>query len=272
MMRKLLASVAPIVVAAAVVSVAAHVNTNANSRMFISSTSVTPPLARADFEALTWIEIAAIGNLGEAGTKTNMVNYDTWNTSVIQKGKGLSDAGSPELDVARVPTDPGQIAVRAAALTNLNYAIKIIRNDPAVIGGTGTIIYNAGLVVGPARPFGKNEDFDIEKFTFGFNQREVVVDPGAGGNPPVNTVAPAITGTAQVAQVLTCSTGTFTGDATITYAYQWFAGGVAISGANASTFTVTSAQVGKVISCRVLATNSSGSAIGFSAPTSAVIP
>ncbi|MCA9367859.1 hypothetical protein KC887_06400, partial [Candidatus Kaiserbacteria bacterium] len=40
---------------------------------------------------------------------------------------------------------------------------------------------------------------------------------------PANTVAPAITGSTSVDSELTCSTGTWTGTATITYSYQWYA-------------------------------------------------
>jgi hypothetical protein len=39
--------------------------------------------------------------------------------------------------------------------------------------------------------------------------------------PPVNTVAPAITGTAQHGELLSASTGTWTGTAPTSYAYQW---------------------------------------------------
>lgn len=39
--------------------------------------------------------------------------------------------------------------------------------------------------------------------------------------PPVNTVAPSITGDAEVGSTLTASSGTWTGDPAPTYAYQW---------------------------------------------------
>lgn len=249
---------------------AAFANTMAGSKIYICSTPQASDLLQADYEALSWIEVKSIGNLGETGVKTNILNYDTWDTNVTQKAKGITDAGNPTLEVARIPTDPGQLALRAAALTNLNYAIKIVRNDPVTVGGVGTVRYNRGLITGPTNPNGKNEDFDLEVYTFGLQQLEIVVNPGAGGNPPKNTVLPAITGTATVGQVLTCTTGTFTGDATITYQFQWFAGGVAIPGATASTFTLTSAQLGKIIQTRVQATNLSGTAQSYSNATAAV--
>jgi hypothetical protein len=248
-------------------------NSNAASKIFVCATAQNTDLNQGDYEGLDWVEVKGVGNLGETGKSTNILTYPTWDTSVVQKAKGLTDAGSPTLEVARIPTDAGQIILRAAGAVgnNNNYAIKILRSDGSTTTN-GTVQYNRGLVAGPTRPNGANEDFDLEIFTFGLQQEEIVVNPGAGGVAPTNTVIPAITGTVEVGEVLTLSNGTFTGDATITYAYRWFAGGVAISGATANTFTLTADQLGKIIAGRVVATNSSGSAFAFSEATAAVAP
>jgi|LakMenEpi03Aug12_release.lakeMendotaPanAssembly.Ray.scaffolds.fasta_scaffold03130_7 hypothetical protein len=76
---------------------------------------------------------------------------------------------------------------------------------------------------------------------------------------PVNTVAPAITGTNSVGSVLTCSTGTWTYLGDISYAYQWRRGGSPIGGATASTYTLVTADGGNTIDCVVTATTSAGS-------------
>ena len=252
---------------------AAFANSNAASKLFVCATPQNVALVQADYEALSWSEIGGVGSRGETGKSTNILNYDTWGDTVIQKAKGLTDAGSPELECARIANDPGQEILRAAGAVgnNNNYAFKELRAD-GPIGGIGTVKYNRGLVGGPKSPGGRNEDFDLEVFTLALQQEEIIVDPGAGGVPPTMTVAPVITGTVEVGEVLTLSNGTFTGDATIVYTKQWFAGGVAIAGATAGTFTLTSAQLGKVITGRVFAENLSGSAQGYSAPTTAVAP
>lgn len=264
-MRKLLAAA---LLTSAMVPV--YANSNAGSTFFVCATPQANDMVQADFEALTWVQVKGVGNYGETGSKVNILNYDTWDTTVIQKAKGLEDAGSPTVEFARIPTDPGQIIMRTIAKLNLNYAVKVVRNDPVTTGATPSIMYNRGLVTGPTRPNGKNEDFDLEVFTLAFNQREVVVNPLAGGVPPTNTVIPAITGTITTGQVITSSTGTFTGDATITFTYQWYAGGVAIPGATNSTFTLTSAQTGKIMQVRVAAQNLSGMAVAVSNATAAV--
>lgn len=76
---------------------------------------------------------------------------------------------------------------------------------------------------------------------------------------PVNTVAPAITGTANVGQTLTCSTGTWTGTGVISYAYQWRRAGLAISGATSSTYTLLLADDTLLVDCVVTATDDDGS-------------
>jgi len=162
----------------------AFANTNAAATLWIGVATADDgevPLAEdadldlAGYEELFWTQIKAVGSHGEVGPSTNILSYDTWDTSVIQKAKGMTDAGSPEIELARLPADPGQIALRAASLLNNKFAFKIVRND-APAGGTPTIIYNRGLVTGPRRPMGRNEDFDLEIFTLGLQQLEIVDD------------------------------------------------------------------------------------------------
>lgn len=77
--------------------------------------------------------------------------------------------------------------------------------------------------------------------------------------PPVNTVAPAVSGNLFVGATLSCTTGTWT-PAPDSYAYQWYrAPSTAISGATASTYVLQSADIGASIFCRVTATNAAGS-------------
>ena len=79
---------------------------------------------------------------------------------------------------------------------------------------------------------------------------------------PSNSITPVITtdGTPQTGEIITCSTGTWSGDPTITYAYQWKRGGVDISGATSSSYTLGALDVGASVLCAVTATNSAGNA------------
>lgn len=158
-------------------------NTNKGRKFYISVTAPagsTPEsqvltLNQAAFEALDWTQVKHVGNIGEMGTSENVVNYDELETDVIQKSKGLANAGDPTIECARNPTDPGQIAMRAAALTKLNYAFKMTDDDIPSGGTTPTTYYNTGMVTGPSRPNGRAEDFILEVFTLALNRRELVV-------------------------------------------------------------------------------------------------
>lgn len=78
---------------------------------------------------------------------------------------------------------------------------------------------------------------------------------------PVNTVAPAVTGTGYVGQTLTTTNGTWTGSPT-GYTYQWQRNTGSwgnISGATSSTYVVTLTDEGVPVRCVVTATNAGGS-------------
>jgi len=83
----------------------------------------------------------------------------------------------------------------------------------------------------------------------------------AGGSapvsPPVNTVAPVISGPFFVGQTLTTTDGTWTGSG-ISYTYQWRNAGVDIGGATNSTYVVQAGDDGDVLDCVVTATNGGG--------------
>ncbi len=71
---------------------------------------------------------------------------------------------------------------------------------------------------------------------------------------PVNTVAPAITGTTTEGSALTCSNGTWTGTATITFTRAWRKNGVP-NGSTGAQYTVAHGDIGATIDCVVTADN-----------------
>ena len=84
----------------------------------------------------------------------------------------------------------------------------------------------------------------------------------ASGAAPANTVAPVISGTQKMGSTLSSTTGTWTGDVSSGYAYQWKRGGSSISGATSSTYVLTGSDFGAAtaIKCTVTATGLGGSA------------
>lgn len=80
------------------------------------------------------------------------------------------------------------------------------------------------------------------------------------GIAPVNTVAPALSGTPIVGETLTVTNGTWTGTPAPTYARAWLRDGSAISGATGTTYVLTEDDVDSSITVRVTGTNSAGNA------------
>lgn len=155
-------------------------DTLSGGKLYVCATAQNSDLNEAAFEALTWVRVKGVGSHGETGTNTNIVSYDTWDTEFVQKAKGTSNAGDPEVELARIPADAGQIIMRTAGdhFNKNNYAFKIELND-APSGGTPTTIFNRGMVAGPRIPFGRNEDFIIEVYTLALQQQQIIVDAAA---------------------------------------------------------------------------------------------
>lgn len=242
--------------------------TNKGRKFYFCSTPQPSALSQAQYEALTWIPVANVGAVGETGMNTNIVSYDELSTDVTQKQKGISNAGDPDIECARNPTDPGQVALRAAAKTKFYYATKTEDEDAPDANFTNSIYYNRGLITGPKRPNGRNEDFILEVFTLGLIQQEIVVDPVALV-APTNTLLPSIAGIAQVGQTLTAIPGSWTGEPTFTY--QWKKGAANIAGATGLTYVPIAGDVGAAISVVVTATNPAGNLAATSGATANVI-
>lgn len=249
--------------------------TNKGRKFFIAVTSpggtVPAPqpsdLTKSQYEALNWLEVKNVGSVGQTGMDTNIVNYDELSTEVTQKQKGISNAGDPDVECARNPTDDGQKAMRAAGDTKFDYAFKTEDDDAPDSSHTNSIYYNRGLVTGPKRPGGRNEDFILEVFTLGLKQKEIVVDP-VSLVAPTNVVKPSIAGVLTQGEVLTAVPGVWTGEPAFTF--QWKRDNTNISGASSATYTLAAADATKSISVAVTGTNAAGNASATSAATAAV--
>jgi hypothetical protein len=92
--------------------------------------------------------------------------------------------------------------------------------------------------------------------------------------PPANTQLPAVSGSVNVGETLTATTGAWTGSSS--FAYQWLRCGalgfgcLPIGGAGGSSYTVEGADVGSTLAIQVTATSSAGATSAESPPTPAV--
>ena len=84
-----------------------------------------------------------------------------------------------------------------------------------------------------------------------------VLIPGEHGTPPRNEVPPEISpASGKVGTKLTCSQGTWSGNPTPSFTYQWFRSETAISKATTNSYTLEEADAGHEIVCKVTGTNS----------------
>lgn len=95
---------------------------------------------------------------------------------------------------------------------------------------------------------------------------------------PANTVAPAVTGSGVINQVLSTGDGTWSdnGQAITGTTYKWQrntgSGWSDIGSATANTYTLTSSDVGATIRSAVSKTNAAGTSVAYSTASSAILP
>ena len=148
-----------------------QVFTHSNTKFFIGNKPQNADLDLAAFKAIPdsdWTPVAKVGSIPERGINTNLLSYDTVNTLVSKKAKGITDAGDGTLEVARTKSDLGQQKLNAAGKPdNFNsYPIKYIKQD-------GVVEYGRCVIAGPNYPGGRNEDFDLANYALGFQQTAV---------------------------------------------------------------------------------------------------
>ena len=83
----------------------------------------------------------------------------------------------------------------------------------------------------------------------------------AGDTPPASPVAvapPTLLGTPTVGSQLSCLSGGFLNQPT-SLAYSWLRNGATIAGATTPSYTLTAADLGRSVACRITATNQHGS-------------
>jgi hypothetical protein len=145
--------------------------TNSGGVFSISTTEAgCDDLALSDFAALTYALVPNMGTHGDTGISQNLVSYSTWDRNVTRKGKGEADAQSPQVEFLDTESAGMDIMLTAADVDNqTNYAFRIVWPD-------GSTEYNRGLVTGPMRMKGGNEDFKRVQFTLGLQQPPVILE------------------------------------------------------------------------------------------------
>lgn len=213
----------------------------------------------SDDNGATWTEIEEVFNMTPPSSSVDIIDA----THMQSPGRdrefilGLNDPGECSMEMNFVPgsaTDVFLLAVKAAyerVKCRITWPNSVIWAFDGLLTG-----YEASA---------PTDDRMTATITFKVTGSTVATPAAA----PTNTTLPAISGVAQVDEVLTAWEGIWT--AAPTFTYQWEADGVAISGATSSTYTPVVGQIGDVITVVVTGTNAAGSASAESVATAAVI-
>lgn len=183
---------------------------------------------------------------GQIQTFYKTASSATWNTGA---------------NVTGIPTVQWNVATQGATCTTAcGYPVK---EDLELYGGA------------QSAPFAVNFDQQLIGTSLASVENAL---PTSGSTPiaPTNSVVPAVSGTTQQGSVLSATTGTWSGSPSPSFSYQWQdcnTGGTActnIVSATASTYTLTSVDVGHTLRAVVTATNSAGTANATSLATATV--
>lgn len=207
----------------------------------------------------TWIEIAEVYDITPPSDTVDVIDATHMQSPNRTREfiSGLSDPGEASFEMNFVPGSPSDVKIRE--IRTAGDRVKCRITFPNSVTWTFD-----GLLTGyePAVP---NDD----KMTATVAWKVTGSYVSAPAAAPTNTVLPAISGTAQVGQVLTAYAGVWTGAPT--FAYVWKNEGVAIPGATDDQYTVLVGDVGDNITVTVTGANAAGSASATSAETLPVI-
>ncbi|MGF7175847.1 hypothetical protein [Azospirillum doebereinerae] len=132
---------------------------SAGARFFIATgaSATTLCTTQAAYEALTYVEVEEIEDIGAFGSTHEKVTYKTLSDGAVHKRKGTVDHGSLTIKLARIPTAVGQAAVKAARKDRKNgYCVKITLDD-APEDGTPTTVYAFAYVLSYTFEIGSND-------------------------------------------------------------------------------------------------------------------
>ena len=152
------------------------VQTASGSKLYLSN-AVTTVSTQVAFEALTWVEIGEIENLGDIGLEWSAITAATLSDRLERTWKGTEKASTMPLQLLMDPSDTGQTLLRGAAYeSDDEYGVKVTLND----AGSGspsspTTFYFRGRVMSYTRQIGTTENVVRATSNVAVNTRPIEV-------------------------------------------------------------------------------------------------
>jgi hypothetical protein len=151
------------------------VDTAAGSKFYIGPQDSTADNQSA-YEALSYVQVGEVENLGEFGDQFNEVTFTALGDRRVRKIKGSKNAGNLQVTIGHDSADSGQSDLEAALASDEDYAFKVELDD----AGTGspsspTTYYFRGKVMSTAVTPGDAESIVKINAVIGINSDLVTI-------------------------------------------------------------------------------------------------
>ncbi len=211
------------------------------------------------FSGGEFVEVAEVSNVTPGEATTDRIDA----THMKSPGRrreyisGLIDSGEASFEINWLPGSDTDVLLRGLQTSGET-------TDHRITFPNGVTVTYEAQVTG----FGKAVPID-DKMSATLTISVSGDETWGAASAPSNSVLPAISGIAQVGQVLTAWPGKWSNAPSFTYV--WKNEGVAIPGATDDTYTPVVGDIGDNITVTVTGTNSAGNASATSVETAAVI-
>lgn len=177
------------------------------------------------------------------GVKSGFATQTTTSAAVTVLG-GTITAGSPKITGTAKAGSTLHASTGVWSPSDTRFAFQWFANGVAISGATGSTLSLAPSLVG------KHVSVEVTGFKVGYvalakSSANVTVAAGT-----ITPATPKISGTARVGSTLKVTVGTWKPSG-VSFKYQWYVNGKAISGATKSSYKITSGARGKTITVKV---------------------
>lgn len=138
------------------------IQTSAGSTISIA-TGVPGTYDATGFNAMTWLVIGEVTDIGEFGKEFNLVTHSPVGTRGVKKLKGSFNNGSIQLQMARdSAAGSNQAALKAALGSDASYSFKVTLQDATKMMFTGKVMSYKAQVGGVDQVTGASTTVEID--------------------------------------------------------------------------------------------------------------